>query len=208
MSADFITVVSGLPRSGTSMMMQMLAAGGMPVISDGLRAPDADNPRGYFELEAVKKLKTESAWLAGARGHAVKIISMLLYDLPAAHEYRVVFMLRDMEEILASQEKMLKRRGTSDADSADAAMRWHFESHLKKVQAWLTEQKNFRVLYCHHRELLDASAKQIPRISKFLDVDLNEQAMGQAIEPLLHRNCLDDSAAARPLAPFLTPVGG
>jgi hypothetical protein len=192
MPADFITVVSGLPRSGTSMMMQMLVAGGMPAVSDGLRTADADNPRGYFELEAVKKLKTDSAWLAGARGHAVKVISMLLYELPADYEYRVIFMLRDMDEILASQNEMLKRRGSAGADSGDAAMRQHLEAHLKKVRAWLAGRKNFRVLYCEHRELLSAPAEQARRVAEFLGTGLREQAMVQEIDPALHRNRAGD----------------
>ena len=196
MAADFITVVSGLPRSGTSMMMQMLVAGGMPAVSDGLRTADADNPRGYFELEAAKKLKTDSAWLAGARGHAVKVISMLLYELPEDYEYRVIFMLRDMDEILASQKEMLKRRGTAGADSGDAAMRQHLEAHLKKVQAWLAARKNFRVHYCEHRELLRAPADQARRVAEFLGGVLNEQTMVQAVDPALHRNRAADPRGA------------
>jgi hypothetical protein len=188
MAADFITVVSGLPRSGTSMMMQMLVAGGMPAVSDGLRAADADNPRGYFELEAVKKLKTDSAWLAGARGQVVKVISMLLYELPAEYDYRVIFMLRDMDEILASQNEMLKRRGAVGDTSADAAMRQHLEAHLKKVRAWLAVQRNFRIHFCEHRELLRAPEGQARSVGGFLGVSLREQAMVQAIDPTLHRN--------------------
>lgn len=188
MAADFITVVSGLPRSGTSMMMQMLAAGGMRVVSDGLRTADADNPRGYFELEAVKKLKTDSTWVADARGHAVKVISMLLSELPADCEYRVIFMLRDMGEILASQNEMLKRRGTAGAASGDAAMRQHFETHLKKVRAWLAGRKNFRVHFCEYRELLRAPAEQARSVGEFVGPGLDEHAMVQAIDPALHRN--------------------
>ncbi len=186
--ADFITVVSGLPRSGTSMMMQMLAAGGMPVVSDGQRTADTDNPRGYFEFEAVKKLKTDSSWIAGARGHAVKVISMLLGELPAESEYRVIFMLRDMGEILASQNEMLKRRGTTGSASDDAAMRQHFEAHLKKVWARLATQKNFRVHFCDHRELLSAPAEQARAVGEFLGLDLDEHAMVQVVDPALHRN--------------------
>ena len=188
MAADFITVVSGLPRSGTSMMMQMLAAGGMPVVSDGLRTADADNPRGYFELEAVKKLKADSTWVAGARGHAVKVISMLLSELPAEYEYRVIFMLRDMGEILASQNEMLKRRGTAGSATGDAAMRQHFEAHLKKVRAWLAARKNFRVHFCEYRELLHAPVEQARSVAEFVGIALDEHAMVQAIDPALHRN--------------------
>ena len=187
-ATDFITVVSGLPRSGTSMMMQMLVAGGLPAVSDGVRTADADNPRGYFELEAVKKLKTDSAWVAGARGHAVKVISMLLCQLPADYEYRVIFMLRDMDEILASQNEMLKRRGTAGDASGDAAMRRHFEAHLKKVRVWLAKRKNFRVHFCEHRELLREPASQAHRVADFLGGGLDEPAMVRAIDPALHRN--------------------
>ena len=187
-ATDFITVVSGLPRSGTSMMMQMLVAGGLPAVSDGVRTADADNPRGYFELEAVKKLKTDSAWVAGARGHAVKVISMLLCELPADYEYRVIFMLRDMDEILASQNEMLKRRGTAGDASGDAAMRRHFEAHLKKVRVWLAERKNFRVHFCEHRDLLRERASQAHRVADFLGGGLDESAMVRAIDPALHRN--------------------
>jgi hypothetical protein len=188
MGADFITVVSGLPRSGTSMMMQMLIAGGMPAITDGLRSPDADNPRGYFELEAVKRLKTDSLWLAAARGHAVKVISMLLYELPPDHEYRVIFMRRDMDEIIASQNEMLKRRGTGGTGTSDAGMTRHLESHLSKVQTWLARRKNFRVLYCEHRDLLSAAMEQARRIEEFLGSRLDSAAMVEAIDHSLHRN--------------------
>ncbi len=187
-ATDFITVVSGLPRSGTSLMMQMLVAGGMPAVSDGLRTADADNPRGYFELEAVKKLKTDTTWVAGARGHAVKVISMLLCELPSDYEYRVIFMLRDMDEILASQNEMLKRRGTAGNATGDAAMRKHFEAHLKKVQAWLAERKNFRVHFCDYRKLLREPASQSHSIADFLGGCLDEPAMVLAIDPALHRN--------------------
>lgn len=187
-AADFITVVSGLPRSGTSLMMQMLQAGGMPVVSDGQRVADADNPRGYLELEAVKKLKTDSSWLTTAHGHAVKVISMLLYELPATHSYRVIFMDRDMSEILASQHEMLARRAAATPDAEDATMRQHLERHLAKVHAWLAAQPNFRVLRCAYGELLRSPGGQLQRIATFLDAKLDESAMQHAIDPALHRN--------------------
>jgi len=122
----------------------------------------------------------------------VKVISMLLCELPGDYEYRVVFMLRDMGEILASQKEMLKRRGTAGADSGDAAMTQHFGAHLEKVRAWLAARKNFRVLYCEHRELLRAPAEQARRVEEFLGCSLDEQAMVQAIDPALHRNRAGD----------------
>ena len=107
----FITIVSGLPRSGTSMMMRMLEAGGMPVITDNLRTADDDNPRGYFEFEPAKKTKDDPSWLNAAEGKAVKMIYKLLYDLPDRLEYRVLIMRRNMQEVLTSQRKMLDRMG-------------------------------------------------------------------------------------------------
>ena len=99
---DVITIVSGLPRSGTSLMMQMLEAGGMPVLTDGIRDADEDNPRGYYELEAVKRTKDDPAWLHGAPGKVVKMIYLLLYDLPTTYNYRIIFMRRPLSEVVAS----------------------------------------------------------------------------------------------------------
>src|SRR5207249_3200324 len=109
-----ITIVSGLPRSGTSLMMQMLAAGGIPVLSDGERRADTDNPRGYLEWERIKQLPKDPGCIAEAEGKVVKVISQLLFSLPAGHEYRIIFMQRPLPEVLKSQEEMLHRRGTFD----------------------------------------------------------------------------------------------
>jgi len=111
-----ITIVSGLPRSGTSLMMQMLAAGGMPVLSDGERQADVDNPRGYLEWERIKQLPQDPACIAEAEGKVVKVISRLLLSIPAGHEYRVIFMQRPLPEVLASQETMLLHRGTANLE--------------------------------------------------------------------------------------------
>src|SRR4026209_2745330 len=93
-----IVVVSGLPRSGTSMMMQMLQAGGLEILTDAVRTPDGSNPKGYFEFEAVKDLDKGQApaWLAGARGKAVKIVSSLVRWLPESNDYQVIFMQRNL----------------------------------------------------------------------------------------------------------------
>src|SRR6202795_633569 len=109
-----ITIVSGLPRSGTSLMMQMLEAGGLPVLSDGERKADTDNPRGYLEWERIKQLPKQPALIAEAEGKVVKVISQLLLSLPEGHEYRVIFMQRPLPEVLKSQDEMLRRRGTFD----------------------------------------------------------------------------------------------
>ncbi len=188
MTTGFITVVSGLPRSGTSLMMQMLKAGGLPVLSDGQRSADTDNPRGYYELEAVKKLKDDTSWLGSARGHVIKAVSVLLYDLPPTHSYRVVFMVRNLDEVLASQQEMMRRRGTLKPGGDVAAMKRHFESHLKKLRDWLAGQPNFRVYYCDYRELLEGRGDHVRRLAEFLDGDLDQQAMARSVDQTLYRN--------------------
>jgi hypothetical protein len=181
-----ITVVSGLPRSGTSLVMQMLAAGGHPILSDGVRAADEDNPKGYLELERVKSFERDQSWLKEADGKAVKIISFLLTKLPAEFEYRVIFVRRDLSEILRSQAAMLVRRG-QPAGPDDTLMRSHFERHLQTVGAWLAGKPNFRVLDCAHADLIRDAENQATRIAEFLSLPLDAQKMAQAVDPSLHR---------------------
>src|SRR5262245_44380653 len=128
--ALMITIVSGLPRSGTCLMMQMLQAGGLPLLCDQVRAADEDNPRGYLEFDKVRQLAKDAGWMSQAEGKALKVVSLLLYHLPPGFEYRVLFMRRDLDEILTSQEKMLARRGESPGPDR-ATMRRHFERHLE-----------------------------------------------------------------------------
>src|SRR6516162_10352886 len=108
---SIITIVSGLPRSGTSMMMRMLEAGGMPILSDNIRRADADNPNGYYEFEPVKHLSQDSSWLRDAYGKAVKMVYRLLYELPLEHKYKVLMINRRIEEVVASQDAMLQHMG-------------------------------------------------------------------------------------------------
>src|SRR5687767_1046860 len=119
---DTITVVSGLPRSGTSMMMRMLEAGGIPVLIDNVRQPDEDNPAGYYEFEQVKQVRDNTQWLPSARGKTVKMVYRLLYDLPSQFDYRVIFMRRNLDEVLASQQKMLERKGKAGGAATDEEM--------------------------------------------------------------------------------------
>lgn len=181
-----ITVVSGLPRSGTSLVMQMLAAGGHPVLSDGLRQADDDNPRGYLEFDRVKSLERDQSWLADADGKAVKIISFLLMKLPAQFEYRVIFLRRDLDEVIRSQERMLERRGQPPGPDADI-MQQHFERHLKSVDEWLAKQPNFHILNCAHAELIQNGHSVAERIAAFLEMDLDLDAMLAVVDPALHR---------------------
>jgi hypothetical protein len=140
---NIITVVSGLPRSGTSLMMKMLEAGGMELLIDNIRQPDQDNPKGYYEFEHVKQLnKGDFEWLADAQGKVVKIIATLLPYLPDTYEYRILFLRRKMSEILASQRKMLIRRGADSDKISDEQMSQVFEKHLQNVEEWISKQAN------------------------------------------------------------------
>lgn len=187
MSHDFITVVSGLPRSGTSLMMQMLHAGGLPAMSDGLRAADENNPRGYLEYEPVKRLRADSSWLPQARGHVVKIIHLLLRDLrlDGSLQYRVVFMQRPLHEVLSSQRAMLQRDGKAGADAA--VLTKAFENQLAQIDAWLAAQPAIRVLKQPYHQVLHEPQAVAESLKAFLGLDLDTAAMQCAVDPALHR---------------------
>jgi len=181
-----IVVVSGLPRSGTSLLMQMLAAGGLEVVSDHLRAADVDNPRGYFEFERVKQIQKDSSWLPAARGKALKMISQLLYHLPPTERYRVIFMRRNLDEVIASQEKMLQRRNAAAAPRAQIADA--FQLHLESLFQWLARQQNVAVLEVNYNDLVREPRTHARRVSQFLGDGLDVEAMSQAVHEKLYRN--------------------
>ncbi|MFO7539424.1 MAG: sulfotransferase domain-containing protein [Chloroflexota bacterium] len=184
-----IIVVSGLPRSGTSMMMKMLEAGGIPPLTDKQRTADADNPQGYYEFERVKQLdKGDSDWLPQAKGKAVKVISALLKHLPAAYGYKVIFMERHMPEILASQHKMLVRRQEEADKVDDAQMAALFQKHVSEIKEWLPAQPNFELLSIHYSDVLQDGWSQIQAVNQFLGGHLDEEAMANVIDPDLYRN--------------------
>jgi hypothetical protein len=187
MNDEFITVVSGLPRSGTSMMMKMLEAGGMPVLVDHVRTADEDNPRGYYEYERVKQIETDQAWLADAGGKAVKMVAALLRHLPANYRYRVLFMQRNIEEVLASQRQMLIRRGEPTEAFGDDQMADMFAKHVEKIQAWLAQQHNMSVLYVQYGEVVSHPAEQIARIDEFLGKVLDAPNMEATVDQRLYR---------------------
>lgn len=184
----FVTIVSGLPRSGTSMMMQMLEASGIEALTDRIREADDDNPQGYYELEAVKKTKSDSSWLENANGHVIKVIYMLLTDLPARFEYRVVFMNRDLDEVLASQSKMLERRGQKGASVSNEQLKSIFEKQVVESKSWLASQPNFKVLYLDYRSVVNEPEANAATINDFLDGGLDTQAMIGAVNSKLYRN--------------------
>lgn len=190
MGRTFITIVSGLPRSGTSLLMQMLAAGGIPPLTDHLRSADVDNPRGYFEFEPVKQTARNPAWLADAAGKAVKMVFRLLYDLPADRTYSVVFAERKLDEVLASQRAMLARQGRPGAALDDAALARVFAAQLEQCLAWLARQPNFAVLKVNYNELLGDPRPSAERLDAFLGPGLDVPAMIAAVDTALYRQRL------------------
>ncbi|REJ87063.1 MAG: sulfotransferase family protein, partial [Planctomycetota bacterium] len=176
-----IVVVSGLPRSGTSLMMQMLEAGGLPVLTDNKRKADVHNPRGYYEYEKVKRLTTDNTWLPEAEGMAVKVVSLLLYELPDDLDYRVIFMRRRLAEVLRSQRRMLSAQARGGPD--DDAMRQHFERHLRELRKWAVEKSNIHWFDVNFHEVIATPASIAQNISKFLGRQLDEQAMAASVDP-------------------------
>ncbi len=187
MKNDSITVVSGLPRSGTSLMMQMLAAGGIPPLTDNLRAADESNPHGYFEFDPVKRLRSDRSWLDQARGRAVKIIHVLVRELPADGQfnYRLLLMKRPIEEILASQRAMLEREGKASADEATLAE--IFQSQLEQLEQWLVAQPAFSFLAVDYHRVLKERLEIAREVNAFLQANLNLEAMAAAVDPVLYR---------------------
>jgi hypothetical protein len=183
-----ITIVSGLPRSGTSLMMQMLAAGGMPVLSDGERQADADNPRGYLEWERIKQLPNDPGSIREAEGKVVKAISRLLLALPAGHEYRVIFLQRPLPEVLASQDEMLRRRGAYQEGADPAVMSAAFEKHLREVYAWLDSKPYVKALGVAYHEVLRQPIEIGQQLAEFLEIPLDVNAMAQQVDASLYRN--------------------
>ncbi len=181
-----IVIVSGLPRSGTSLMMQLLAAGGIEAVTDNVRTADTDNPRGYLEFERVKKIKHDAAWLPECHGKVVKMVSQLLYDLPATERYRIVFMERDLAEVLESQEKMLRRLGhpTAPRDEMTRA----FTLHLNRLHKWLVEQPNMAVLRLDYADIMTRPADEVARVNDFFGGRLDTTAALGAIDHSLYRN--------------------
>jgi hypothetical protein len=187
MNNQTITIVSGLPRSGTSMMMKMLAAGGLEPLTDNIRAADDDNPLGYFEFERVKQIEQDKTWLEDARGRVVKLISALLKHLPPTHNYKVIFMRRAMAEILASQRQMLIRRGEPGDAVPDDKMAALFDKHVALVESWLAAQPNIETIYVSYNEVMKEARPHAERINGFLGGSLNVEAMIEVADPTLYR---------------------
>ena len=183
---DYVTIVSGLPRSGTSMMMQMLDVGGLPALTDHVRKPDEDNPKGYYEFEPVKRTKQDPSWVPTAVGKVVKMVYRLLYDLPSDYSYRVLFMRRKLEEVIKSQEVMLQRSGKSGGNLSDEEFMRLFAAEIDKCLRWMNEQPNFRYIQVDYNEMVADPRKQVARVVEFLG-DLDAEKMVGVVDPSLYR---------------------
>jgi hypothetical protein len=184
-----ITIVSGLPRSGTSMMMQMLVAAGLPPLTDDLRQADADNPRGYLEYEPVKQTRADPAWLAAARGKVVKMVHILLLDLPAGYDYRIVMMQRDLDEVIASQFKMLERSGRPRPGLPPETLKRVLAAQMDSVRRFIASRAEIRLLEVSYNTMLDSAHAEAERIAAFLELGPGAaDRMIGTIDPSLYRN--------------------
>jgi len=195
--AETIVIVSGLPRSGTSMMMQMLEAGGLPILTDGQRRADAHNERGYYEFTPAANIQRDNSWIQQAKGKAVKVVAQLLPAIPRSEELtgRVIFMQRDLSEVVTSQRDMLTAQGKKGADLDDIRLRVVFSRQLRRIQKLLAVGQ-FPVLYVSHRACIKDPVEVAARVNSFLGGTLNEQAMAAAIDPNLyyHRSEVDNAS--------------
>jgi hypothetical protein len=170
------------------MMMKMLEAGGVPALTDEIREPDADNPKGYYEFERVKRLdKGDAAWLTDARGKAVKVIATLLRHLPPSHEYRVIFMRRSLEETLQSQKQMLVRRGEATDGVSDEELATLFRKHVRQIEAWIEAQPNFAAINVSYNDVLETPVREAQRVNAFLGNRLSVERMAGIVDPDLYR---------------------
>lgn len=182
--ANNIIIVSGLPRSGTSMMMKILEAGGVEILTDNIRKADEDNPNGYYEFEKVKQIKTDKSWLSNAQNKAIKMVSALLKYLPSGYNYKIIFIERRIEEILASQKQMLLRK---DKPISDENITNSLLKHIKKVKAWLKKQSNIKFISINYNQVLSDPKKEVKRLNKFLNLNLDSEAMIKVVNPRLYR---------------------
>jgi predicted AlkP superfamily phosphohydrolase/phosphomutase/tetratricopeptide (TPR) repeat protein len=186
---DEIIIVSGLPRSGTSMMMQMLHRGGMEVLSDDAVMPDESNPKGYFEFAPVKKTKLDNSWMDQAAGKAVKVIAQLLPALKMKHKLKVIFMERNINEVILSQNKMISLKSTEKKKSIDFDLRLvdTFNKQIGEIKDWVEEKNNIEILYVNYKDVIENPETEIRKINYFLNWQLNEDAMKTAIDNDLYR---------------------
>ncbi len=195
--SNTIIVVSGLPRSGTSMMMKMLESGNIPLLTDSIRRPDIDNPGGYYEFERVKDLEHDNSWLHKARGKAVKIVSPLLQHLRMGRDfrYKIIFMLRNMDEILASQQEMGSRLNHHADCIKNNILKNNYTAHLEEIRHWMESKENIDFIYTNYADVVSSPLSTAEDLHDFLDIGLNTHAMAEVIDNSLYRKRMDEPAS-------------
>ena len=187
-SSEVINIVSGLPRSGTSMMMQMLIAGGMHPLTDGKRQSDESNPKGYFEHEKVKSLARDRSWVGEGKGKVLKVVAPLVPFLPPIYHYRFILMIRSLAEVVDSQEKMLDRLGTKNDASKSSSLAGIYAKQLRKAVRIATQNPLFEMITVKYDDVLTNPLETATRIGKFLQIDLDLESMTAVVDPSLHRS--------------------
>jgi hypothetical protein len=183
-----VTVVTGLPRSGTSMMMQMLEAGGLDILTDQVRTPDDNNPKGYLEYEKVKKMMTDTSWFEEANGKVVKIVANFLFNLPAKYDYKIIFMQRDMAEVMRSQQVMLGKKAEAEKGIYPVVLAEAFKKQLEKAEGQIARMPNAEVLYLDYSHVISNPEEAAESVAEFLNEELDTSAMAQVVDRNLYRN--------------------
>ncbi len=188
MNEETIVIVSGLPRCGTSMMMSMLDRGGIEPLTDNVRTANIDNPKGYYEFERVKKLPDDTDWVPEAKGKAVKVLAELIKHLPEGYTYKVIFMKRNLSEVIESQKKMLERRGEDPDDISNEELRDMFKKYLKVLEGEIEEHSDMEVIYVSYNDMIETPELEVERINGFLSGGLDIDEMLSVIDKDLYRN--------------------
>ncbi|MFO7992082.1 MAG: sulfotransferase [Thermoplasmata archaeon] len=188
MNEETIVIVSGLPRCGTSMMMNMLERGGIEPLTDNVRTANVDNPKGYYEFERVKKLPDDTDWLPQAKGKTVKVLAELIKHLPEGYKYKVIFMKRNLKEVIESQKKMLKRRGEDPDGVSDEELRNMFIKYLKVLEREIDDHPDMDVIYVSYNDMIETPELEVDRINDFLSGGLDTDEMLSTIDKNLYRN--------------------
>ncbi|MEZ8002645.1 MAG: alkaline phosphatase family protein [Patiriisocius sp.] len=179
-----VVVVSGLPRSGTSVMMQMLAKGGITMLSDGKREADDSNPKGYFEYEPVMALYKDNKWMGEAQNKAVKIVAPLLKHINPKFRYKIIFMKRDLSEVVKSQQKMIGK----DVNDLPITLLNAYQDQLNKIEVWKEKEPGVELIYIDYQEVLNDTQAIVDKVSSFLGSTLDHKAMVSAVDKKLYRN--------------------
>ena len=181
---DQIVIVSGLPRSGTSLMMQMINKGGIEALTDDKRQADISNPKGYYEYEPVMALHKDNSWLHKAQNKSLKVVAPLLKFLGPKYRYKVIFMNRDLGEVVKSQQKMIGK----NTESLPVKLFQSYTKHLNQVEVWKEKTPNVELIYLDYKEVLTQTDQAIDKVAKFIGVEMNKEAMKRCIDTSLYRN--------------------